>query len=186
MPTWMRLFFESAQWYESLAENEREQAKQIFYFGQRRCENLFGASAPKVPNGFGLCNVSGFVKALPGAASRVTWLQNFMASPSLIKNKPRHAIIRYYSDRERVVCPERQPSFADGEGFSPGQQSRRGFGACARSGKEMPRCGFSHHTHHPDTRLPLVDVEFASVYPFALEQGPLSHKGWIPANEHYN
>jgi hypothetical protein len=169
MPAWMRLFFESAQWYESLAENEREQAKQIFYFGQRRCENLFGASAPKVPNGFGLCNVSGFVKALPGAESRVTWLRNFMASPGLVEKKLHHAIIRYYPDRERVVRPDNKAEEALELARDPG--------------RNLPRCGFEHHPHHPDTRFPPVDVEFASVYPFALEQMPLSHKRWIPANE---
>jgi hypothetical protein len=47
----------------------------------------------------------------------------------------------------------------------------------------VSRCGFSLHTHHPDTHLLPVDVEFASVYPFALGQRPLSHKRWIPANE---
>jgi len=184
MPTWMRLFFESAQWYESLAENERDQAKQIFYFGQRRCENLFGAPAPKVPNGFGLCNVSGFVKALPGAESRVTWLRNFMGSSGVVKKKPRRAIIRYHPDRERVICPERQPSLALMTNASYLDNEEEEAPELVQDpGRELPRCGFPHHTHHPDTRFAPVDVEFASVYPFSREQAPLSHQRWIPANE---
>jgi hypothetical protein len=183
MPAWLILFFESAQWYRSLGAIEREQSEQIFFFGRRRCKTLFGASAPQVPDGFGLCNVEGFIKALPSAESRVAWLREFLVSPDIVGKVPRDAVIRYQPDLEDGFDLAGQPMYTLRREECPSTTRVEGNSELQRSlAWDSQHCEFAVHSYHPDTRAPTVRVEFASVYPSAVAGGPMSHKRWIPAN----
>ena len=172
MPEWMRLFFESVQWYESLEVKEREEAEQIFFFGRRRCRTLFSSSGALIPDGFGLCNITGFLKALPCAESRISWLRNFLTSSSNLEKVPNNAVIRYYPEQEDSVVGDMRPGRA--------LELVRG----AQSNPEaMSTCHFYNHSYHPDTWRCTISVEFASVLPVSMDGKPKSHKRWIPANE---
>jgi hypothetical protein len=97
-PGWFQLYFETVQWYNSLDGKEREQAEQLFYFGRRRCQTLFGSSAPKLAVWFGLCKVENFVRVLPGAECRIAWMRDFLAPLCSRYLQLNLAVIRYYPD----------------------------------------------------------------------------------------
>lgn len=109
MPKWLKLFFETVQWYSSLAGREKQTAEQIFFFGRRRCGNLFDTAQGAVEEGFGLCSVENFVKALPGAESRIAWLRNYVTTPSIADDMPPNAIITYCPDNQDQVKPSLIP-----------------------------------------------------------------------------
>jgi hypothetical protein len=184
MPAWMRLFFETVQWYESLKGGEKEGADQIFFFGRRRCETLFDSSARLIPEGFGLCNAGNFVKALCCAENRIYWLRDFLTSPTSIVKVPSGAVIRYYPDKGGNICKGSHPNQA-ADGIEPreGAQMNTETMNDHHQEVEVPECSVPSHDGHPDEQTPHVNVEFASVHPVALGGKPKSYKRWIPANE---
>jgi hypothetical protein len=184
MPAWMRLFFETVQWYESLEGKEKESADQIFFLGRRRCETLFDSSARPIPEAFGLCNIGNFVKALCCAENRISWLRTFLTSPTNIMKVPSGAVIRYYPNKEDNICKGSHPSQA-ADRIEPreGAQVNTETVNDHNQEVEVPECGIPNHESHPDKQTPCVSVEFASVYPVAVGGKPKSYKRWIPANE---
>jgi hypothetical protein len=183
MPAWLRLFLENAQWYKSLSDTEKEQWQQIFFFGRRRCKTLFGASAPEVPIGFGMCDVNLFLKALPNAESRVAWLRKILASPNIVRKLPQNAIIRYEPELENGSSIQRQPTCAMRREECPcGKRVEGDSQSGPGQAGGLPHCASEFHNHHPDARPPSESVEFATVYPSSVAGRPISHKRWIPAN----
>ena len=185
MPTLIQVYFETVQWYNSLAGIEKEQAEQLFYFGRRRCSTLFGSSAPKLAVCFGLCKVEAFVRALPGAECRIAWMRDFLAP---LRSKFPHldaAIIRYY--------PNGPDNLEDLQRFSRENQFVANK-ACTHlttlnSGQKLEDVEnlseYVVHRHHPDNRTPEDFAEYATLQTSLNIDNTTSHKRWIPANENF-
>jgi hypothetical protein len=224
MPDWIQLYFETVQWYNSLAGKEREQAEQLFYFGRRRCQTLFGSSAPKISVAFGLCKVENFVRVLPGAECRIAWMREFLAP---LRSKYPHldgALIRYSPDggesleslhqlnrdnqfiannsctrweavgyrhileaADRVVSGDQNVGELEDRLRGETGEENTNFAATLSRltnwrdlGERMERL---IHDQHPDSEIPEVLTEYATLHQSLNTDNTTSHKRWVPANE---
>jgi hypothetical protein len=204
-PEWLTMLARAAQWFETLADREKEQAEQIFYLGRRRCDKFFCSSASSIPVAFGLCNIANFIKVLPGAESRIAWLRQFCCEIGVPAGTEHNAMVEYYTPTNDVIALDNARTFDEsapcaatlGEDSASARHQKRSDAettvprGASRTGTPF-RCPehecLSRHSGHPDSLHTTWDScyvrsEFASLYPFAEKGKAACYKRWIPADQ---